>query len=137
LSGTYSNPVTLSNAANSFTGNGAGLTSLNVSNLVGTIADALLFTNVALRAGGNFFSGNQTVTSGNVGIGTTNPTNTLEVAGTVKIGSGGTPLTRVICNSSNLDFQNPNIGSFTNLTITVPAILQTLSTLHGSVQPIR
>src|SRR5207249_8464707 len=33
LSGTYSSAVTFNNAANSFTGSGAGLTSLNASNL--------------------------------------------------------------------------------------------------------
>lgn len=43
--------------ANSFTGDGSGL------------------TGVALRAGGNTFTGNQIVTSGNVGIGATSPMN--------------------------------------------------------------
>ena len=41
LSGAYSGSVNLSNAANSFAGNGSGLTSLNASNLtIGTVADA-------------------------------------------------------------------------------------------------
>jgi hypothetical protein len=35
----------------------------------GTLADARLSGNVALRAGGNFFTGHQTVTSGYIGIG--------------------------------------------------------------------
>lgn len=41
LAGTYANAVNLSNAANAFVGNGAGLTSLNASNIAsGTIANA-------------------------------------------------------------------------------------------------
>src|SRR5262249_42499942 len=55
-------------------GNGAFVTNLNASALSsGTIADARLSSNVALRAGGNNFTANQTITSGNVGIGTTTP----------------------------------------------------------------
>ncbi len=43
LSGTYSNALTLSNAANAFTGSGSGLTALNAGNLSsGTLADARL-----------------------------------------------------------------------------------------------
>lgn len=58
----------------SFSGNGAALTSLNATQLAsGTLADARLSANVALRAGGNTFAGNQIVTNGNVGIGTTTP----------------------------------------------------------------
>ena len=48
LSGAYSGALTLNNAANSFTGNGAGLTSLNASQLTsGTVPDARLAANVA------------------------------------------------------------------------------------------
>jgi hypothetical protein len=58
-------------SATSLSGNGSGLTNLNASQFAsGTVADALLSSNVALRAGGNAFSGSQTV-SGSVGIGTT------------------------------------------------------------------
>jgi len=49
----------------------------------GTVADARLSANVALRAGGNAFTGNQTVTSGNVGIGTTSPGFPLNFASTL------------------------------------------------------
>jgi hypothetical protein len=49
----------------------------------GTIADARLSSNVALRAGGNNFTGVQTVTSGSVAIGKTSPTTALDVNGTV------------------------------------------------------
>ena len=38
-----------------------------------TLSDARLSANVALRAGGNAFTGNQTIAAGNVGIGTTSP----------------------------------------------------------------
>ncbi|MBE0540227.1 MAG: tail fiber domain-containing protein [Verrucomicrobia bacterium] len=48
LSGTYSGAVTFDNAASSFTGDGAGLTALNASELAsGTVADARLGENVA------------------------------------------------------------------------------------------
>ena len=76
---------TMNNAANSFTGNGAGLTSLNAASLGGgTLADARLSANVALRAGGNAFTGTQTITGGNVGIGIS-PQSTLDVNGTARI----------------------------------------------------
>jgi len=48
--------------ANGFSGSGAGLTSLNPANLTGTILDAQLSSNVALRSGGNTFTGNQVMT---------------------------------------------------------------------------
>jgi hypothetical protein len=48
FSGTYANAVILNNAANRFTGNGSGLTSLNASALTsGTVADARIDTVVA------------------------------------------------------------------------------------------
>ncbi len=48
FSGTYANAVILNNAANRFTGNGAGLTSLNASALTsGTVADARIDPAVA------------------------------------------------------------------------------------------
>ena len=86
ISGAYGNALNLNNAANTFTGsfsgNGASLTSLNANNLAGgTVPDARLSANVALRAGGNTFTGNQTITSGNVGIGTTAPKTALQVNG--------------------------------------------------------
>jgi hypothetical protein len=51
--------------ANSLAGNGANLTGLNGSAITsGTVPDSRLSPNVALRAGGNNLSGNQTVTNG-------------------------------------------------------------------------
>ena len=48
LAGTYSSALTLNNAGNSFSGSGAGLTSLNASQLTsGTVPDARLGANVA------------------------------------------------------------------------------------------
>jgi hypothetical protein len=48
LVGTYGEPVTFNNAANSFSGNGAGLTALNASQLTsGTVPDERLGANVA------------------------------------------------------------------------------------------
>jgi hypothetical protein len=63
-------------------GNGAFVTNLNASALAsGTVADARLSSNVALRAGGNNFTGNQAITSGNLGIGTGSPVTKLNVLG--------------------------------------------------------
>ncbi len=64
----------ITNPFNNFAGNGSGLTALNGSQVTsGTVADARLSANVALRSGGNAFTGNQTVVGGNVGIGTASP----------------------------------------------------------------
>jgi|GEM_PF-2441706 len=83
LSGTYGNILNLNNAANTFSGNGANVTALDANNLAsGTVSDARLSANVALRTGGNTFTGNQTVTSGSVGIGTAAPKTALQVNGT-------------------------------------------------------
>ena len=61
ISGTYGAPVALTNPGNAFTGNGAGLTSLNAAQLTsGGMADARLSGNVALRNGTNVFSGSNT-----------------------------------------------------------------------------
>jgi hypothetical protein len=54
--------------ATSFSGNGAGLTSLTAANLTGPIADARLSANVALRAGGNTFTGDQVISGGNLSL---------------------------------------------------------------------
>jgi hypothetical protein len=82
--------------ATSFSGNGAALTGLNAANLSGSIADARLSANVALRGGGNAFTGTQTITGGNVGIGTVNPQGSLHVYSAnnptvVRVQSTGTP----------------------------------------------
>ena len=70
------------NTAAAFVGNGAGLTGLNGANITaGKLADSALSSNVALRAGGNTFTGNQIITNGNVGIGTTSPGRPLQVGG--------------------------------------------------------
>lgn len=53
--GTFSGPIS---------GDGSGLTGLSFSQLGGGIADGQLSPNVALRAGGNTFSGNQTLSGG-------------------------------------------------------------------------
>lgn len=65
LSGTYSSAVTLNNPANSYSGSGAGLTSLNAAQLTsGTVADARLSGNVAWRNQNNAFSVSQAVPAG-------------------------------------------------------------------------
>jgi hypothetical protein len=55
------------------TGNGSGLTSLNASNISsGTIADARLSSNVALKNAANTFTANQTVSAGSSSVVTIN-----------------------------------------------------------------
>jgi hypothetical protein len=53
--------------------------SVGASNIVGNILPAQLPANVALRTGGNSFTGTQTITNGNVGIGTVTPATRLTV----------------------------------------------------------
>ena len=47
------------NLTGTFIGNASGLSALNAAQLTGTVADARLSSNVAWRAGGNAFSGDQ------------------------------------------------------------------------------
>lgn len=51
------------------------------SGVVGTLPASALPANVPVRTGGNTFSGDQIVTSGNVGIGTVTPATLLDVSG--------------------------------------------------------
>ncbi len=73
--GTYSQPLSLNNASNSFTGSGAGLTGLRAENIAsGTLSDARLSTNVALLNASQTFTGrnifkNATDTSGEIQLG--------------------------------------------------------------------
>jgi hypothetical protein len=58
---TFTGINTFTSASNVFAGSGAGLTSLNASNIAsGTVADARLSSNVALLAANNAFSGSNT-----------------------------------------------------------------------------
>jgi hypothetical protein len=71
LSGTYSGAVTFDNAANSFTGDGAGLTALNASQLAsGTVPDARLGENVARTNQVWLLGGNAGTTPGTHFLGT-------------------------------------------------------------------
>jgi hypothetical protein len=104
-------------------GNGAGLTNLNASKLSsGTVPASVLSTNLALRTGGNTFSGSQivngpgggtamAVTGGNVGIGTTTPSAPLDVngpgGGTAMIVVGGNVGIGTISPTAALDVNVP------------------------------
>ncbi len=58
LSGSYTGALTFGNAANAFTGSGAGLIGLNASNIAsGTLADARLTANVAMLNTNQTFTG--------------------------------------------------------------------------------
>ncbi len=70
-------------------GDGSGLTGLSASQIpalnastitAGTLADARLSGNVALRAGGNSFTGNQIISSGNLGLSVATPAFPLSLA---------------------------------------------------------
>jgi len=67
-----------------YSANAGSAGSVAAANITGTVMDARLSANVALRAGGNAFAGNQTFTDGSVGIGTTTPSATLDVAGAIR-----------------------------------------------------
>ncbi|MBI5775499.1 MAG: hypothetical protein HZA89_17400 [Verrucomicrobia bacterium] len=58
---------------------------LNATNLTGTIADARLSSNVALRSAVNNFTGASNTFSGPVGIGTATPSQALEVNGNAQV----------------------------------------------------
>jgi hypothetical protein len=67
--------------ANHLVADGSGLTNLNAAKISsGTVTDARLSTNVALRSGGNTFVGNQVFSSGKIGIGLTNATYYLQLS---------------------------------------------------------
>lgn len=102
LSGAYSNALTFNNPNNAFSGSGTNLTGLNASQLAfGTVADARLSANVALRNSANTFVGNQSVTSGNVGINAV-PISRLHVNGPVLLQGGFTPTASTTSNMLNL-----------------------------------
>jgi hypothetical protein len=72
LAGAYSSALTLNNAANSFSGSGAGLTALNASQLTsGTVPDARLASNVARTNQVWLLSGNGGTAAGTHFLGTT------------------------------------------------------------------
>ncbi|PWU16026.1 MAG: hypothetical protein C5B50_14225 [Verrucomicrobia bacterium] len=94
-----------------FSGDGEGLTLLNATNLWGTVADFHLSGNVGLRSGGNSFTGNQTLLSGFMGLGTSSPHSQLEVSGTSGIQERVTDTT----SGNSLVFQ---AGSGNNMKVT-------------------
>jgi hypothetical protein len=65
--------------------NAAQASSVSATNVTGTLPDARLSTNVALRSSGNAFTGNQTIASGSVGIGTLTPGELLDVNGNIRV----------------------------------------------------
>ena len=76
---TFSGANAFSNAANSFTGNGAGLTSLHAANLAsGIVADARLSANVALRNVSQTFTGTN-IFNAAIGLGSAQPLARLEI----------------------------------------------------------
>jgi hypothetical protein len=76
-------------AASGFSGDGSGLTSLSASQFgSGTLPDARLSSNVAQRAGGNAFTGDQAITGGKLGIGTTTPGYSLDIHGNMSLPAG-------------------------------------------------
>jgi hypothetical protein len=114
LAGTYSEKLTFSNLTNAFIGtywgDGANLTNLNAGQITsGAIPDAQLSGNVALRSGGNTFTGNQVVSSGDMGLGTSTPVSKLDVRGTATLQMGGA------VNHDNLRIKKEGAASGSNV----------------------
>ena len=97
----------------------------------GPVADSSLSANVALRSGGNAFSGQQTVSSGNVGIGTTTPGARLHVVGSgffgndsgvlpSSVGAGVRIFRDSVYGVGSIFAYNYAAGSPTNLTLQAP-----------------
>jgi hypothetical protein len=89
-------------------------TKLGTIQTANKVADTALSANVALRAGGNAFTGDQTVTSGDVGIGAT-PLARLHVNG-----DGVNASLRVQVNASTKLIVNPNGGTALGALLTPP-----------------
>jgi hypothetical protein len=84
------------------------LTNLSAASITsGTLADARLSANMALRTGGNAFTGQQTVAGGSLGIGTLSPVKLLQVGdSTVPLSEGMIHLgSRSVSGSSLRDWE--------------------------------
>ena len=78
----FSQTVFMTNRQNMIAGSGGGLTNLDAGGISqGTLPNARLSSDVARRAGGNAFSGDQSFTNGQVGIGMAPTTYPLSVKG--------------------------------------------------------
>ncbi len=113
---TFSGAKSFANAGNSFTGNGGGLTNLinlNASQLTsGTVADARLSTNVALRNVTNTFSANQYFTTNAwLGLGTVTPRQTLDVTANTTTNNGIT-IENLGTGNPQLRFMSNNVAQF-------------------------
>lgn len=67
--------------ASGYIGDGSGLTGIGAASLSGVLPESRLPAAVALRTGGNSFTGDQIVNAGRVGIGTSNPSTVLHLVG--------------------------------------------------------
>jgi hypothetical protein len=97
----------------------------------GTLPNERLSSDVARRAGGNTFTGTQTITNGNVGIGTPSPAATLDVNGSIRVGGGGTVIQRI--QSGQAQMASGSATGRTNLTITFPTAFATPPKILASV----
>jgi hypothetical protein len=108
LTGAYTGALTLSNAANAFTGShtgdGGGLTNLAAGNIAaGTLSDARLSGNIPRLSAANVFTGNN-VFNGSVGVGTASPQRPLSIVGGMVVDQNNQNTTS---NSAGINF-----GSF-------------------------
>jgi len=94
--------------------------SVPAANLSGTVPDTLLSTNVVLASAANHFRGDQTITEGSLGIGTTTPGGKLEVSGEVVIGDStvGAPRAGTM-RWTGSDFEGYNGTEWVSLTLPV------------------
>ncbi len=90
----YAESANAGSLIGTLSGNGSGLTNLTASQLtIGTVPDAQLSANVALRNAVNNFTGGSNTFSGSVGIGVNNPVDLLDVAAGGTIGNSTTLVT--------------------------------------------
>jgi Chaperone of endosialidase len=82
LSGVYSNPLTLSNSSNSFTGNGANLTNVNAATLGGHASTYFQPAGSYATLGANTFTDTQTISNGNLAL----PATSGSGAGVITLG---------------------------------------------------
>ncbi|MCC6821386.1 MAG: tail fiber domain-containing protein, partial [Verrucomicrobia subdivision 3 bacterium] len=131
LGGTYGNVVTFNNAGNNFSGNGAGLTALNASQLTtGTVPDARLSANVSLL--GNSIASAE-ITDGTIAAADVNAANFNTTFWRTAGNAGTTPGTHSVGTTDNqpLEFK---VNNQRGLRLEPTASTDTVNVIGGSAR---